>query len=120
MKEVVKNWIEQSKRDLDTAKYNFEGGKYEFAVFLCQQSIEKALKALSIKKTGKFRKIHDIVLLGKELNLPENLINYCKEVAPAYTYTRYPDVTHVTNLKDISKKFIKYAEENLKWVEKQL
>ena len=120
MKEEVKSWIEQSKKDLDTARYNLNGKKYDFAAFLCQQSIEKALKALSIKKTGNFKKIHDIVLLGKDLALPEDLIDYCKEVAPAYTYTRYPDVVPIKDLKNTAKKFIKYSEEILKWIKNQL
>lgn len=120
MKEEVKNWIEQSKKDLDTAKYNFNGKKYEFAAFLCQQSVEKALKALSIKKTGEFKKIHDLILLGKGINLPENLLNYCKEITPAYTYSRYPDVVPIKDLKNTAKKLIEYSGEILKWVRSQL
>lgn len=120
MKEEVKKWLKKAKQDLGSAKYNFKGKKYDVSAFLCQQSAEKALKALLIKKSGKIRKIHDLVELGKNVGLPSNLLNNAKELTLAYTYSRYPDVQEVKNLNKIVKKFLKVSGEILKWVQKQL
>ena len=88
MKEEIKKWIEKAKKDLDTAKYNFDGRKIDASMFYSQQTAEKSLKALHIKKYGEFPKIHDLFLLGKEVNLPEKLIEEVKELTLAYVYSR--------------------------------
>lgn len=46
----AKRWFLQALRDLDDAKYNLSGGRYNVACFLAQQSAEKALKAFLILK----------------------------------------------------------------------
>jgi HEPN domain-containing protein len=44
-KEIAKRWFLQALRDLDDAKFNFSGERFNVACFLAQQSAEKALKA---------------------------------------------------------------------------
>lgn len=51
----------------------FKNKKHEESAFFSQQAAEKALKALSLEKHEKIRKIHDIVELGREVKLPEHL-----------------------------------------------
>lgn len=92
MEKETKAWWYKAKDDLEKAVILFKNKKYDGTVFFCQQSIEKGLKALSLKKNNRIKKIHDLVELGKEVNLPENLINYCKELTLAYIYSRYPDI----------------------------
>ena len=115
MEEEVKNWIKQAKEDYKSAKFNLEGKQYKVAIFLCQQSVEKAFKALLLKKKGEIRKIHDLVILGKEVNASENMINKLKELTLAYVYSRYPDVKQENNLKEKAFVFLKTAEDVLKW-----
>ncbi len=74
MKEDAERWLRQAKEDLRAAQYNFYGKKYKVAAFLCQQSAEKALKALLIKKTNEFPKIHDLMKLARLLNCPDNIL----------------------------------------------
>lgn len=120
MNEEIKRWMKQSNDDFDTAKYNFAGKKYSVAVFYCQQSVEKALKSLILDKKKQLIKVHDLVKLGKEINLPQNLLNYCKEITQSYIYSRYPDIKEPKNMNVIASNFLKYTEEILKWVKKQL
>ena len=119
MKEEIKKWLAKAKQDLDSAKYNFKGRKYDVSAFLCQQSAEKALKALLLKKSGRIRKIHDLVELGKSVDLPSDLLDKVKELTLAYIYTRYPDIKEVKNFGKIVKEFLKTSEEILKWAKKQ-
>ena|SRR3989338_605796 len=120
MKEEARRWFKKAKQDLSSAKYNYKGRKYDVSAFLCQQSAEKALKALLFKKSGEIRKIHDLVELGKNVGLPSDLLDKAKELTLAYTYSRYPDVQEVKNLSKIVKKFLKVSEEILKWVGKNI
>ncbi len=120
MKEEIKKWFKKAEQDLDSAKYNFKGKKYDVGAFLCQQSSEKALKALLLKKTGKIRKIHDLVELGRAVGLPSGLLDSAKELTLSYVYARYPDTPEVKNLKEIVKKFLKVSKNIIKWVEEQL
>lgn len=120
MKDEYKNWLNQAEKDFDAAKYNLEGNKTEQGVFFLQQSAEKALKSLYIKKFKDLFKTHDLILLAKKLNAPEKIIDYCKELNPAYQYTRYPDIPSMENLNEIEDELVKYAEEILKWVKKNI
>ena len=120
MKEEVKKWWEQAKDDLEKARILFDSKKYDGTVFYCQQTVEKAIKALLLKEKCKIIKIHDLVKLSREINLPENLIEYCKEITQSYIYSRYPDIERPRNLETIAFNFLKYTEEILEWIKKQL
>lgn len=67
MKEEIKKWFEQAEKDFNTAKYNISGGNLEAGAFFLQQSAEKALKVLYIKKFRKLLKTHDLILLARKL-----------------------------------------------------
>jgi len=119
----IKAWIEQSESDLDSAKIMLDAGKFKDCAYYCQQCIEKALKTLQLKVSGKVKKIHDISKLGKELDLPNPLIGYCNEINPAYIFTRYPDSTILSketyNKKDCGA-FLRNSKEIIEWVKRNL
>src|SRR3989344_7551777 len=120
MKEEVRRWWVKAIDDLEKAKILFNNRKYDGAVFYCQQSIEKSQKSLFLKNNSRIKKIHDLVELGKDIKLPDNLLNYCKEITQSYIYSRYPDIEQPKNIKEISSNFISYTEQILKWIKKQL
>ena len=119
MGKEIQNWLDQANDDFDGAKFNFDGKKYYIAAFLCQQSVEKALKALLIKKTGKFPKIHDLTRLARLCNAPQHIIEFCAKINPAYTATRYPDAPKKYT-KEECKQIAEYCDNALKWVKKNL
>src|SRR3989338_5017657 len=122
MKEEVKNWWERAKKDLNTAKNSLNSGDYYATSLFSQQSAEKALKALQLKKENKIIKTHDLLFLAKRLKIPENLIENCRKLKPVYIETRYPDAGG--NFKEFSKndskEDIRLAREVLKWIKKNL
>jgi HEPN domain-containing protein len=120
MRKEIENWWKQGKDDLEKARILFENKKYDGTAFFCQQSVEKGLKALALKERNKIKKIHDLVELGKDVNLPQNFIDYCKELTLSYIYSRYPDIEREKDIKTISNRFLRYAEEILGWIEKKL
>lgn len=124
MKEEAKKWFELAKRDFKSAQNNFNSGDYYIASLLCQQSVEKGLKALHLEKFKSIKKIHNLVILAKDLKLPQRLINKCDKLNPIYIETRYPDASgelpHKKYTEDRSEQDIKLAKEILKWLEKKI
>lgn len=120
MKEEVKKWIEKAKRDLRTAKNSMKSRDYYAASFWCQQSAEKALKALLLKKTGKIIKIHDLIELGKKVEIEEKFFESLDKLTHTYVQSRYPDVPLEKYTIGETKDDIKTAEEIIKWVRKNI
>lgn len=50
MRNRWERWLSQAIQDLEDAKFNLSGGRYNVACFLAQQSAEKALKAYLFSK----------------------------------------------------------------------
>ena len=122
MKEEAKRWMEQAQRDLGAAKSLFKAKQYNYTSFWCQQAIEKALKALLLKKNNTLVRTHDLLFLGRKVNLPENLIEICKNIGPVYIETRYPDAEgkFISYSKNDAENDLKMTGEILLWIEKEL
>lgn len=120
MKEEVIRWWDKAKDDLKKAKDNWNIKNYDLSSFLCQQAVEKALKAFLIEKTNKFPKIHDLVKLGKLAGLDRDLLKDCERLTFVYTETRYPDASDAKYSKEESERDIQTAEKILKWIGKNL
>ena len=116
MNEETEIWWKQALRDLETADYLLDAERYDAVAFFAQQSVEKALKSMHIDRHGQLKKTHDLVLLARSLKLPQELIDFCKELSPAYVYTRYPDVVPVQDIEEVSKELLGYAKEIMEWI----
>ncbi|MBI2575472.1 HEPN domain-containing protein [Candidatus Woesearchaeota archaeon] len=119
MKQEVKSWLQQAQEDLDASEYNFKGGRFRLAAFMCQQAAEKVLKALLIKKAGKFPKIHDLTKLARLSDAPARIIAACAKLTPAYIASRYPD-SPVNYRKGECVELLKHCREVLEWAEQNL
>ncbi len=93
MRTEVENWWRQAKEDFNSAKFNDFGKKYYVCAFLCQQAVEKALKALYILEKENLFKTHHLLRLARDLNFPEQLLKKISTLEPVYQETRYPDVS---------------------------
>jgi len=86
--------------------------------------VEKGLKSLYLKKFEEIKKIHNLVILAKDLKLPKKLIDKCDELNPIYIEARYPDASgdlpHKKYTQDKSQEDIKAAEGILKWLRKKI
>ena len=124
MKEEVKRWWAQSEADFKSARNNFSHGDYYVASLLCQQAVEKALKALYLKKFNELKKIHNLVILAKDLKLPKELISKCDKLNPIYINTRYPDASgdlpYEKYNEDKSQDDLKTAGDILQWLRKKI
>jgi HEPN domain-containing protein len=65
-------WFNIAEEDLQAAEWSFKGDQFLWAVFMCQQCIEKALKAIYIYKNSKHApKKHDLLSLSQNAELFE-------------------------------------------------
>jgi HEPN domain-containing protein len=94
-KEDSKRWFLQALRDLDDAKFNLSGGRFNVACFLAQQSAEKALKAYLFLKGAEEVWGHSV---GELCEDAKNFDEDFKEIESAsksldkyYIPTRYPN-----------------------------
>lgn len=120
MNEDYKKWLNKANKDLTSASNAIQFSDYELSAFLCQQSVEKALKAMYIKKFNELKKTHDLLFLGTKLELPKDLINVCEELNPFYFITRYPDVSDDICTEEDANRCLKNAKEVLTWIKKNI
>lgn len=121
MREEVSRWFEQSKIDLDGAEYNFSGKKFYICAFFCQQSVEKALKALFLyEKKGAVPQSHSLIYLASNTSIPKSFHSFLRELTPKFIDTRYPDVSLElpSNIYDEENtgRILQKSKEVLKWV----
>lgn len=78
MKDALKEWFQQAKDELETARYLLKGNYYRGATFHSQQAIEKLIKWKLLEKGWELEKIHNIERLkyiaeehNIKINIPE-------------------------------------------------
>jgi len=128
MKPIVKKWIEISDYDFETAKAMFISKRYLYVAFMCQQAVEKIIKAIIVLKEDeyppKIHKVESLALkadLGDELN--EDQKDFLSELSFFYLNNRYPDfkteLINIISRKKAEEILIK-TESFIKWVKFKL
>jgi HEPN domain-containing protein len=123
MDRIVAHWIERSEYDLDTAKVMFDTGRYLYVAYMCQQAIEKILKAL-IAQLGKenfpihnLNRLAEISLISNELTSDQ--FNFLAELTPYHIEARYGDykesLSEIIN-KEKAEKVYKKTREIYEWI----
>jgi HEPN domain-containing protein len=128
-KNEAQRWFLQAQRDLDDAKFNLSGERFNVACFLAQQSAEKAIKAYLIFKGVDFVWGHSVADLCEDAKKFDSefqtIEKACKSLDKFYIPTRYPNalpggIPSEAFDKSDAEKAISLAEEILKFVEKKL
>jgi len=89
-------WLEIATDDIDAAEHCFNGKNYLWALFMCQQAVEKAIKAYYFEKTGEIPpKKHDLISLAGAANILNEIDDKSQDLLRRlsiyYLETRYPD-----------------------------
>jgi HEPN domain-containing protein len=70
MQKVIQEWIDIAQYDLATAEAMLKAKRYLYVVFMCQQAIEKILKAIYVQdKNGLPPRTHNLLYLVDTLKL---------------------------------------------------
>ena len=94
MEDISEQWVERAEYDIQTAEAMFKAGRYLYVLFCCQQAVEKALKAVIVKKTGKMPpRIHNLPRLAEVARIETNSeqARFLAELSAYYIQTRYPE-----------------------------
>jgi HEPN domain-containing protein len=89
----IKAWLDASRYDLVTAKALLKSRRYVYVLFLCQQSLEKLLKAIVTARTKEFPpRIHNLIRLGELTALPfsQEERELLERLSLYYLQSRYP------------------------------
>ncbi len=118
-------WFEQAEYDMDTAEFMFSGERYFYSVFMCQLSIEKALKGMYIQKFKQAPpKTHNLLYLIEfiDIDLPEDTYDFVFTLNRVSVLTRYPDDLQKM-LEDYNrektKEILDKSKELLRWLKKR-
>lgn len=122
LEEKIKFWIDNSNYDFKTAKSMQRARRYVYTVFMCQQSIEKYIKALYLKKhKTEAPKSHNLLYLLEHIDveIAEDDKKFLAEISSYYISGRYPDykkkVSAMLNRKK-AKEYLNRTWGFLKWL----
>lgn len=100
-KQLLKQWILYAQSDLDAAQKLYAAKKptqwtYLLVLWHCQQTIEKILKMIIIKKDKELLKIHDLIRLAEltEKKFSSSDILFLEKLNKFYLRSRYPDLIY--------------------------
>ncbi len=121
----VKSWLEKHKEDLKAAKAMLDARRYLWCAFICQQAIEKYLKAGYVKKYHRIPPyVHKLERLCQELKLsvPQDLLKAMVDIDKYYVSARYPAYKESVSIKQFKKAESIYnkTKEILKWLKQEL
>jgi HEPN domain-containing protein len=117
---TIANWLRLSEYDLLTADAMLQTGRYLYVAFMCQQSVEKMLKAIYVKKMDEAPpRIHNLIRLSSlceiEKSLPEDLDSFLIELNSYYLESRYNE-----DIEEMSEKIDKNQAEYIYYKTKLL
>ncbi len=95
LKAEGRRWWRQVERDLDDARYTFDGQRYNLTCFLAQQSAEKALKAYLYAQEVELvwgRSVRELCTMAATFDTTfEELGRKAAPLDQYYIPTRYPN-----------------------------
>jgi len=121
MDKIVAHWVERSQYDLDTAKIMLDTGRYLYVAYMCQQTVEKILKALIAQQGKENFPIHNLNRLAEIISneLTPEQFNFIAELTPYHIEARYGDykesLSEIINEKKAQQVY-KKTREIYKWI----
>jgi HEPN domain-containing protein len=94
MDDLSRQWADQARYDVETADAMLKAGRYLYVLFCCQQAVEKAIKALIVRRTGEFPpRVHNLVRLAEVAQIASDgeRIRFLGELSSYYIQSRYPE-----------------------------
>jgi HEPN domain-containing protein len=95
MDKYVLHWLERSNYDLDTAKAMLDARRYLYVAYMCQQAVEKLLKAIIAQHGKENLPIHNLNRLAELAELSDELeegqIDLLAELTAYNIVARYGD-----------------------------
>jgi len=120
---IVQMWLDRVVYDMDTAKAMLQTGRWIYSIFMCQQSLEKCLKALIAYQDKEIVPIHNLRRLAEIASIihefDESTLVKLDFLSNYYINARYKE-----DLNQLSKginetlvqDFIQFSEGTIAWL----
>jgi HEPN domain-containing protein len=124
--EKIEYWLDIADYDMETSRSMQKSGRYLYTVFMCQQAIEKILKALYLQEISKEAPLsHNLVYLQSllRLNLSKAQLRVLADLTTYYIEGRYPSYKkRLSTLigREKSSKILKESEEIYRWLKSKI
>jgi HEPN domain-containing protein len=125
---IIDNWISLAEYDLATAHDMLKAGRFLYVAFMCQQAIEKILKACYVKQhesTPPYT--HNLLRIIKELSFRDEISNEMiaaiEELNSYYIESRYTeDIEELSKLLTETKavSVLNSTKELFEWIKARL
>lgn len=127
MHSVTKQWMERSEYDLETAEALLKSGRHLYVAFMCEQCIEKIIKAHMTSSGKKPPLIHNLLRLSEEAGLVKEMTEVRKlflaDLNPFYIKARYGEYKDaLSKICDAEKAadFLAKTEDFVKWLKPEI
>jgi HEPN domain-containing protein len=127
MDKIVAHWVERAEYDLGTAKAMLDAARYLYVAYMCQQAVEKLLKALIAQQNKENLPIHNLTRLAEIAGIRNDLnaeqVAFLAELTPYSIEARYGD--YKESLSEIineqrAKKVYEKTEETFQWLYRKI
>jgi HEPN domain-containing protein len=116
-------WLDRVAYDMDTAKAMLQTGRLIYAIFMCQQSLEKCFKALLAYQNKEILPIHNLRRLAEHSNVIHDL-DESTLVKLDFLTSYYINARYKEDLQQLSKgiteqvvqDFIQFSEGFITWL----
>ena len=124
---AAKAWMDRVNYDWETARAMYKTGRYLYVVFMCQQAIEKILKAILAFQGKEIKPIHHLPklaeLAGIRQEFDEDTLTLIESLSGYYLNSRYKE-TIETLAKAIGKKeakdYLTKTERVITWLTQKM
>lgn len=121
--EVYRKWLDRVEYDLETARAMLKTRRLIYAIFMCQQSLEKCFKAFLAYQDKEIAPIHNIRRLAELADviqeMDESKLLKIDFLSSYYINARYKeDLQQLTKgiTEDMVRDFIQFAEGLIVWL----
>ena len=123
LSDITQRWLERVAYDMDTAKAMLKTERYIYVIFMCQQSIEKCLKAVLACEEKEVVPIHNLRRLGELAGIigdfEESALVKLDFLSRYYINARYKeDLQELSKgiTESVARDFIRFSEDTIKWL----
>ncbi|MDD3788002.1 MAG: HEPN domain-containing protein [Petrimonas sp.] len=119
----IEYWIKTASEDMVTAELLMSKNRVLHSLFFCHLTIEKAIKAHFVKKTGQFApKTHNLFLLNEQvkLNFSEDEFVFLGILMKYQLEGRYPDYEPAVPSVENAKSYLKLTKQLFIWLKEEL
>jgi HEPN domain-containing protein len=124
---IAQRWLERVDYDMETAKAMSEVGRFIYAVFMCQQSLEKCFKALLAHRGKEIVPLHNLRRLAEHAEviheLEEDKLMKLDFLSHYYINARYKeDLNQLSKgvTESVARDFIQFSEELIAWLRQKM